>query len=157
MCCSYSCSSAVYLNSLRKKVGGDVHTLSPEEISEILARPILESETLSFLAKNFPTTFESQFFEGDELDIFDEFPSPETARDECSRREVLDLLSKQIDALPERYRQIILTRYFATEGRVLTLAEIAREMGLSRQRVQQLDANAKGILRKNLPELTQLI
>ena len=58
-------------------------------------------------------------------------------------------LADRIDGLPEREAQIIRMRYgMPPADRPLTLREIAKEMGLSRERVRQLEHIAIGKLRK---------
>lgn len=62
-----------------------------------------------------------------------------------------DNLGKHIEALPEREAQIIRLRYaLGTTERPMTLRAIARELGLSRERVRQLQHQALKSLRQRM-------
>ena len=73
--------------------------------------------------------------------VRDERPNPEqataTSEDDRVRRHIL---SECVDKLPERESEIIRLRHLVEEP--LTLREVGREMGLSRERVRQLEAQA---------------
>ena len=53
-------------------------------------------------------------------------------------------------ALPEILRTVVTLRYGLADGKPLTLEEVDRRVGLSRQRVAQLKAQAVARLRKTL-------
>jgi RNA polymerase primary sigma factor len=56
-------------------------------------------------------------------------------------------LGEAIDGLPERYRYVLVRRYGLDEKDPATLAELAEELELSRERVRQLELQAVGRLR----------
>jgi RNA polymerase sigma-32 factor len=79
----------------------------------------------------------------------DERPNPEAqtaaVRDGRFRS---DRLSRALAALPERERRIISRRYL--DGGKISLEAVARDVGLSKERVRQLEARALGELRRLL-------
>jgi RNA polymerase sigma factor (sigma-70 family) len=59
-----------------------------------------------------------------------------------------DEVSKLLEVLNERDRQVIVLRYGLDQGVPCTLDEIGRHLGVSRERVRQMEARAMAILRK---------
>src|SRR6476619_5660726 len=58
----------------------------------------------------------------------------------------LDTLSGALDALPERRRRVLVLRYGLDGGDARTLDDIARELGLTRERVRQIEVETLGQL-----------
>src|SRR5215207_8629007 len=56
-------------------------------------------------------------------------------------------LGEAISRLPERHRYILVKRYGLDEEETATLAELAQEMGVSKERIRQLQREAERILR----------
>lgn len=85
--------------------------------------------------------------EVDELGAFieDPGPSPEELCLQNERRERLDKYLKEF--LPERSVQIIRMRYGLDDGHCKTLRAIAKELGLTRERVRQIEVTALRRLR----------
>lgn len=83
----------------------------------------------------------------DELGSFivDSEPGPEEQFLEVERRERLDKYLKEF--LPERSVQIIRMRYGLDDGHFKTLEEVAKELGITRERVRQIEATALRRLR----------
>jgi RNA polymerase sigma factor (sigma-70 family) len=57
---------------------------------------------------------------------------------------------KAIAALPERMRLVIRERYGMRGGEPKTLGDVAKQLGLSKERVRQLQVKAERILRSKL-------
>ena len=73
-------------------------------------------------------------------------PTPEEAMNILARQEeVKELLEK----LGDRERQVIRLRYGLEDGRTHTLEEIGDMLGVTRERVRQIEARAMEKLRKN--------
>jgi RNA polymerase sigma-32 factor len=65
-----------------------------------------------------------------------------------------DLVRVAIDALDQRERYIVEKRLMADAEDELSLAEIGRQLGVSRERARQLEARAKRKLRSRIAELS---
>ena len=65
-------------------------------------------------------------------------------------KEVTSIVSSAMVTLTERERTILVDRFGLTGNEEMTLEEIGRKLGLSRERVRQLEREAKGKLREFL-------
>ena len=65
-------------------------------------------------------------------------------------KEINSILKRAMVRLTARERTIIVDRFGLTGNEEMTLEEIGRKMGLSRERVRQLEREAKGKLREVL-------
>jgi RNA polymerase primary sigma factor len=74
-----------------------------------------------------------------------------TAAEMVEFAELQDRLETALDALPERTAFVMRLRYGLVDGRPHTLDEIGRELGLSRERVRQLERDALTELREQEP------
>ncbi len=72
-------------------------------------------------------------------------PSPEDFATESSLK--LDLEKLMADLTPQQ-REVLILRYGLTDGQPLTLAKIGAQLGISRERVRQLEREALNKLRK---------
>jgi RNA polymerase sigma factor (sigma-70 family) len=79
--------------------------------------------------------------------LWGEYPPPDEV---LSQTEVSLVVRKAVDSLPERYRQVVNLRYPMDGARRLGLREVGRVIGTTRQRVQQIEAKAMGMMRKTL-------
>lgn len=70
--------------------------------------------------------------------------------DKLFRKEIRRLVRHALILLDERERHIIRNRFGLAGGGELTLEEIGKSLNLSRERVRQLEREAKGKLRANL-------
>jgi RNA polymerase primary sigma factor len=80
-----------------------------------------------------------------------------TARPEedVFKRELVEITRQALGELPERERLILLKRFGVMGNDELTLEEIGKILGLSRERVRQLEKEAKLKLRERLGTLRQ--
>src|SRR5919107_711267 len=58
----------------------------------------------------------------------------------------LEWLSRAVEDLPERHRHVLLKRYGLGDGETATLAELSDELGISRERVRQVQREAERML-----------
>lgn len=63
-------------------------------------------------------------------------------RSDAMRRDVRERLARAMESLEPRERQILESKFGLSGGDPMTLAEIGRTMGLSRERVRQLECRA---------------
>ena len=75
------------------------------------------------------------------------------AADLVERQAISGELERLVDTLPERQARIVRLRFGLHDGRPRTLDEIGRQVGLTRERVRQLEKEALGRLRA--PELSE--
>lgn len=57
------------------------------------------------------------------------------------------LLEEALERLPERERYVLVRRYGLDDGEPATLAKLAEELGLSLERIRQLQRRAEGVLK----------
>jgi RNA polymerase primary sigma factor len=79
-------------------------------------------------------------------EIVEDERSSDTPGTVMSEMEISEL-GEAIDRLPERYRHVLLRRYGLDEKDPATLAELSDELGLSRERIRQLQLKAVQVLK----------
>jgi RNA polymerase sigma-32 factor len=78
-------------------------------------------------------------------------PSQETAYADCERKEAIESrVRAAVAELDPRERYIVEARMMADDPDELSLAELGRRLGVSRERARQLEARAKEKLRRRL-------
>ena len=92
---------------------------------------------------------------GEQTELGDLIPDPSTEapEDELERRRRQRLLRHALDQLPDRER-LILDHHYGLTGEPRTLNEIGHELGLTRERVRQVEAHAMATL-SGSPELME--
>lgn len=75
--------------------------------------------------------------------------SDDPVYDETSRVLLKETIKNILSSLDERERFILIKRYGLDDGDPETLEEIGKELGITRERVRQLEAQAMRTLRKN--------
>jgi RNA polymerase primary sigma factor len=58
----------------------------------------------------------------------------------------MDWLSDAVEGLPERHRYVLVRRYGLGDEETATLAQLSGELGISRERVRQLQREAERML-----------
>ncbi|MEJ7816556.1 MAG: RNA polymerase sigma factor RpoD/SigA [Rubrobacter sp.] len=58
----------------------------------------------------------------------------------------MDWLVEAVEKLPERYRHVLIKRYGLGDERTATLAQLSEELGISRERVRQVQREAERML-----------
>jgi RNA polymerase primary sigma factor len=111
--------------------------LSPTAVDETLA---LTRTTISL---NQPLSADA----GDQVELGDVLPDPraENIDDELERERRRFVIQRAMSGLPERER-LVLERHYGLAGAPETLQEIGADLGLTRERVRQLEAHALSIL-----------
>jgi RNA polymerase primary sigma factor len=61
----------------------------------------------------------------------------------------MEWLSDAVDGLPERHRYVLVRRYGLGEEETATLAQLSDELGISRERVRQLQREAERMLARS--------
>lgn len=88
--------------------------------------------------------------DGRAFDLASDEPSPEAivARAD-EQREAMQLVQRALSRLEPRAQRILRERYLA-RGEATSLADLGRELGISRERVRQLEGQAKAAVRAAL-------
>jgi RNA polymerase primary sigma factor len=133
-------------NSLRRSLG---RKPKREEISERLSRSVTKiDQVLQFNMREL--SLDDKI--GKERDtpisdylVDDSHTSPE---DDLIKREANTLVGEAMELLSNQERTVIMMRFGIAGGTALTLKEIGEKMGISRERVRQIECQAKTRLRK---------
>ena len=133
-------------NQLKQKLNRDP---TNSEIGEVLGVPPKKIEYLEKVAQR-PLSFETPIGDdgdtvlGDFIDDED-LTAPEDTATANLLREHLDAV---IEVLPPREARVIQFRYGLREGRPYTLEEVGKKLGVTRERVRQISAQALRRLQK---------
>jgi RNA polymerase primary sigma factor len=138
-----------YLNVNRMLVQQLGRHPSHEEIAEAMQIDVQKVRDIVRASKQ-PISLETPVGEEGEEHLADfirdqDAKAPEIAAQEQLLREDVDDL---LDSLTQREKRIIQLRFGLTDGRQRTLEEVAKDFGLSRERIRQMEAEALGKLRE---------
>jgi RNA polymerase primary sigma factor len=128
----------------------------PQEIAEELKITVREVRDILRVAQ-MPVSLEKPIGDEDESELGDfvaddQTEEPFEAATENLQREDIQ---RALDALPERERQVIELRYGLRGHEPLTLEEVGRAFGVTRERIRQIENNTLKKL-KQLPEAQRL-
>ena len=128
----------------------------PKEIAAELEMTVAEVREMQRLNQN-PVSLDKPIGDEEDSEIGDFIPDETT--EEPFERATATLRREDVEralaALPERERQVIQLRYGLTGQEPLTLEEVGRAFGVTRERVRQIETNTLRKL-KRLPEAQRL-
>jgi RNA polymerase nonessential primary-like sigma factor len=132
--------------NMEAKSGGDS---SLERIAQQLGRPLADIQAVLALGEHTasldaPLDIDPSLSIGESL-ADDQLESPDVQIHEA---EVEALVREWIDMLTDKQRLVIRNRYGLDDCEVRTLEELATELGLTRERVRQIQLEALGQLRR---------
>jgi RNA polymerase primary sigma factor len=133
-------------HELRQGLGRDPKV---EEIAEALKVPPTRVQYLMRVAQHplsleTPTTFDGDSVLGDFIEDV-ESPDPEETATHSLLRQ---LLEQVLEELPPREVRILKMRFGLVDGKKYSLRETGEKMGVSRERIRQIEANALQRLRQ---------
>ncbi len=133
-------------HQLTQKLGREP---SIEELAEALGVPPRKVENMIQVARRplsleTPTDDEEDSVLGDFIEDEEAPPPDETATYNLLREQLNEILS----TLPPREVRILQLRYGLLDGQPYTLEEVGRKMGVTRERVRQIEAQALSRLRQ---------
>jgi RNA polymerase primary sigma factor len=128
----------------------------PEEIAAELRWPLDEVRDIVRVSQ-LPVSLEKPVGDEDESELGDFVADEEVAEpfEEASEHLQREGVRKALDSLPERERQVIELRYGLSGLEPLTLEEVGRTFGVTRERIRQIETNTLKKLR-GLPEAQML-
>ena len=129
-------------------LGGDHRDVTVAEIAEQLG--VAESEVLETMLKGKPeASLDRTFVEGDDRNLLNTIADESSDRpdDSASERDCRARIEGVLATLDERESYIVRSYYGLDGEDPLTLEQIGRSMGLTRERVRQLKERALGRLR----------
>jgi RNA polymerase primary sigma factor len=85
-------------------------------------------------------------------DLIGDDTAAEAARESSKAAELSELLESALDELHPRERQVLRLRFGLDRGHERTLGEVGEELGVSRERIRQIEAEAMAKLRR-MPRL----
>lgn len=132
-------------HQLTQKLGRDP---SVEELAETLEVPPKKVENMIQVARRplsleTPTDDEEDSVLGDFIEDDEAPPPDDTATYNLLKQHLVEVL----DGLPPREVRILQLRYGLLDGQAYTLEEVGRKMGVTRERVRQIEAQALTRLR----------
>ncbi len=134
-----------YQHQLTQKLGRDP---SVEELAQELNIPVKKVENMIQVARRplsleTPTDDEEDSTLGDFIED-DDVPAPD---DSATYNLLKEHLQEILNDLPPREVRILQLRYGLLEGQAYTLEEVGNKMGVTRERVRQIEAQALSRLR----------
>ena len=133
-------------HQLKQKYGRDP---TMEEVARALDVPPKKVEEMIQLARH-PLSLHMPIGEEADDDVLGDFIEDESAPppDETAANNLLhEQLFSILDSLPPREARILQLRYGLLDGQYLTLNEVGQKMGVTRERVRQIEAQALRRLR----------
>src|SRR5512137_56408 len=124
------------------------HDPTSEELAEALEVPVKKAEQMIQVARRplsleTPTDEDEDSVLGDFIEDADALAPAEAVTQNMLKEQIQDILL----SLPPREVRILQLRYGLLDGQAYTLEEVGRKMGVTRERVRQIEAQALSRLR----------
>ena len=141
----------VYLRAARELTQTLEHEPSAEELAKLLDRPIEDVKRLLNLSERVASVDLPVGKESDRplLDVIPDEQSPEPStliQDE----DIVEFVDKWLDQLDDKQREVIVRRFGLHGFERATLEQVGKELGVTRERVRQIQMDALKRLRKLL-------
>ena len=121
---------------------------TPEEIGKAMGLPVERVLEMMRVAQE-PLSLETPVGQEGEstLDDFIEDPDSLMPEDAASLTLLKQQVAAVLEALPPRERQVLTLRFGLSDGRARTLEEVGKEIGVTRERIRQIEAKTLRNLR----------
>jgi RNA polymerase primary sigma factor len=132
-------------SQLSQENGGDPLA---DQIAEAAGMPVEEVDDLMHVTEQ-PVSLDAPADTDNRLSLADtlEDPGVQAPADIASRHLLGEELHRALSSLTPRERSVVILRYGIGDGRSRTLLEVGKELGISRERVRQLEMVALAKLR----------
>ncbi len=128
-----------------------------EELAQALGLPAERVRELLWLQRE-PVSLDTPVNDEEDTSLGELLAAEDASlEDGAALVELRLLLEEVLGVLTPRQRHVIMRRFGLGEGPPRTLQEIGREMGLTRERVRQIEAAALGILRRRSERLRGVV
>lgn len=141
----------LYLRAARELSQKLDHEPSAEEIAKLLDKPIATVEHMLGLTERV-TSIDSSFNDDGEKSLLDTLSDPHTLdpAEEIQNDELSHSLEHWLALLPERQREVLMRRFGLAGFEAATLEDVGEQIGLTRERVRQIQVDALKRLREIL-------
>ena len=138
----------VYLRAARELAQKLDHEPSPEEIADLVDKPVESVERMLGLNERV-TSIDTPMGKDSDKSLLDTIPDT-VSTDPATLLQNTNIsgnLDKWLDALPEKHAEVLSRRFGLRGYEMSTLEEVGREIGLTRERVRQIQVEALRKLR----------
>lgn len=129
-----------------------LHTVTISEIAEATGKdPETVRNLLSLLEGTTTLDMNIKSHDDDkEVSLLDIVPDTkvETPFEHVDKREIVEIVRQWFEGLPEKQQMVVLYRFGLNDEEVLTLEEVGQKIGLTRERVRQIQSEVLKSLRK---------
>lgn len=139
----------VYLRAARQLAQKLDHEPTCEEIAEMLDKPVENVKRMMGLNERVSSVDVPMGSEGDKS-LLETIPDTEAADPESwlQNTNLIGRLDEWMDSLPEKHSEVLARRFGLRGFEMSTLEEVGREIGLTRERVRQIQVEALKRLRE---------
>ena len=129
-----------------------LHTVTISEIADATGKDTETVRNLLSLLEG-TTTLDMSIKSHDddkEVSLLDIVPDTkvETPFEHVDKREIVEIVRQWFEGLPEKQQMVVLYRFGLNDEEVLTLEEVGQKIGLTRERVRQIQSEVLKSLRK---------
>ncbi len=141
----------LYLRAARELSQKLDHEPSAEEIAKLLDKPIATVEQMLGLTEKI-TSIDTAFASDNDKSLLDTLSDPQTLdpSDTIQNNELSHSLEHWLEQLPERQREVLMRRFGLAGFEAATLETVGEQIGLTRERVRQIQVDALRRLREIL-------
>ncbi|GMG86902.1 RNA polymerase sigma factor RpoS [Biformimicrobium ophioploci] len=139
----------VYLRAARELAQKLDHEPSPEEIANLLEKPVEDVERMLGLNERV-TSVDTPIGPTSEKTLVDTIPDQQVSdpAELLQDSDLFDSIDRWLTELPEKQREVVSRRFGLRGFEASTLEEVGREIGLTRERVRQIQVDALKRLRE---------
>ncbi|MFY0676381.1 MAG: RNA polymerase sigma factor RpoS [Neptuniibacter sp.] len=138
----------VYLRAARELAQKLDHEPSPEEIAELVDKPVENVERMLGLNERV-SSVDTPMGKDSDKSLLDTIPDTVSSDPESllQNSNISGNLNKWLDMLPEKHAEVLSRRFGLRGYEMSTLEEVGKEIGLTRERVRQIQVEALRKLR----------
>lgn len=139
----------VYLRAARELAQKLDHEPSPEEIANLLGKPVADVERVLGLNERI-TSVDMPIGPSSERTLVDTIPDQQESDPSkiLQESDLFENMTYWLNDLPEKQREVVSRRFGMRGYESSTLEEVGREIGLTRERVRQIQVDALKRLRE---------